>query len=288
MEQNERSIYKFKSTSSIVMLVCLFLLLFSTTANASSASFDYNAVKKEIQLNKDMDFILNEEPQSHNAFISTDLFTVSERSFEHDNSSSEYYSYFYNDWIVNNYDSNNAMPTRRLWLYYSSVEPITAQAVTFSFANNDYTFEEIFYVGASLSNYENGDSQQKIVIMFGEEHLSFMYALEDYIMQTETSADIWNLPKVKITFHGTKDITTELPNTFLFDFVYANLIPLGNMTLPDVLAMNEVPNRMKTSSSYIASVPVPNRSTIVSNSGGIKRMRTRCSSPLYMLKTLRA
>ena len=252
MKSRKQSTFGLKYTSTLIAYISVLLLLFSTTASASSISFDYNAVKKEIQLNKDMGFTLDEDPQSHSAFIFPNFYTVSERSFEHENSSNTYYSFFYNDWIVLNYDSSDPTPLRRLWIYYSSSEPIEAQAVTFSFADTDYTFEQIYYPNSSLSKYDNGDSRQDIVIIFGKDNIDFIYDLIDYVLQTEnaTTAEILALPKVKVTFHGTKDITTELPNTFLLDFIDTSLIPLGDMSFIDVVAMNEDSTLMKTSSSY--------------------------------------
>lgn len=163
-----------------------------------------------------------------------------------------YYSLFYNDWIVLNYDSSDPTPLRRLWIYYSSSEPIEAQSVTFSFADIDYTFEQIYYPNASLSKYENGDSCQDIVILFGRDNIDFIYDLIDYVLQTEnaTTAEILALPPIKVTFHGTKNVTTELPNTFLLDFIDTCLIPLSDISFIDVVAMNEDSTRMKTSSSY--------------------------------------
>lgn len=252
MKSRKQSTFGLKYTSALIAFIYVLLLLFSTTASASSVSFDYNTVKKEIQFNKDMGFTLDEDPQSHSAFISPNFYTVFERSFEHENSSNAYYSFFCNDWIVLNYDSSNPTPLRRLWIYYSSSEPIEAQAVTFSFANTDYTFEQIYYPYSSLSKYDNGDSRQDIVIIFGKDNIDFIYDLVDYVLQTENLAtdEILALPQIKVTFHGTKNITTELPNTFLMDFVDTCLLPLGDMSFIDVVAMNENSTLMKTSSSY--------------------------------------
>lgn len=255
MKHRARGTYALERPFIIVVLFCILLLFLPTFAVASSGPFDYEAVKNEIQTNKVSGYILEENPQTHNAFIHSERFSISKCSFEHENSSNAYYSYFYNDWIVLNYDSNNPIPIWRLWIYYSSIESIDAKAVTFSFAGTDYTFEDIFYPASSLSKYENGDCRQEIVIIFGEEHLGFISDLQDYIFQPEVTSydEMMALPKVKVTFHGTKDISTELPNTFLVDFIDASFIPLGDMTLADVLSMSEAPNRMKTSSSNKAA-----------------------------------
>lgn len=252
MQSRKHSSFSIKNVVTLIALVYTLLLLLSTTSSASAVSFDYNALKKEIQQNKESGFILDENSQSHSSFIYTDFFTVAERSFEHENASKAYYSFFSNDWIVLNYDSSNPTPLRRLWIYYSSSEPIEAKAITFSFADIDYTFEEIYYPDASLSKYENGDSSQEIVIIFGKENVSFINDLIDYVMQTEnlTTDEILALPQIKVTFHGNKDITTELPNTFLLDFVDTSLIPLADMFFTDIVEMNEDSTRMKTSSSY--------------------------------------
>ena len=252
MKSKKQSNFTLKYPAAIIALIYTLLLLFPTTAIASSISFDYNAVKREIQLNKEHGVILEENPQSHSSFIYTDYYSIAERSFEHENASNAYYSFFSNDWIVLDYDSSIPTPLRRLWIFFSSSEPIEAPAVTFSFADIDYTFEQIYYPNASLSKYENGDSCQEIVIIFGKENISFIYDLVDYVLQTEnaTAAEILALPQINVTFHGTKDITTELPNTFLLDFIDTSLIPLGDMSFIDVVAMNEDSTLMKTSSSY--------------------------------------
>lgn len=91
------------------LIVTLALVISLTTAVC--ADFSYSEFKNQPDL-----FGVSENKDEHYAFIDAEpLSTIEERSFEHDYASSKYYSYFYNDLIVFDYDKENAEPIWRLW-----------------------------------------------------------------------------------------------------------------------------------------------------------------------------
>lgn len=198
----------------VFVLICIVIQMLSGVA---FADFDYH-------LFTTLDtFSVEEYPDEDCAYIDTrNLFSIADTSFEHEYGSESYYSYLYNDLIVFDYDTPYAYPVWRLWIEFSGSKHIYANSVTFSFGGKDYTFSDILD-HQWISQYDNGDANQTIPIVFGDENMSFLFDLEEYIGK-ETSGQysfetMMSAKNIVMTLHGTEDVVTALPNTFLLEFM---------------------------------------------------------------------
>ena len=234
------------------LIVTLALVISLTTAVC--ADFSYSEFKNQPDL-----FGVSENKDEHYAFIDAEpLSTIEERSFEHDYASSKYYSYFYNDLIVFDYDKENAEPIWRLWIEYSGTKHIYISSVTFSFDGNDYTFTHLLDQ-QWISKLDNGDASQSIPIMFGASNSQFLTDMFDYISKYADDdwsfESLYSMPQLKITLHGTDDISAELPTTFYADFLLIYLAYAYDGYFDDFLLLTSDPTPLTVSTATPSSFP---------------------------------
>lgn len=215
-------------------------VIFLLSLQVAFADFDYSSLKKS--LNADNDLFIISEQDTRSSFITPKFFSISERSFEHKNQSSNYYSYFENDWLILDYSTVQATPIRRLWIYLSSKNAFNISSITFSFNNNICTFSNFYRPLVDITQYDNGDYLQSICLVMGNDSfkfhkaiLQYMYSQDDVLYDT-----VMNLPKIKMTLHGTEDIEVELPNSFIIDFALADLI-FSDEDYADIIKMAGAP-----------------------------------------------
>ena len=220
-------------------------------SGVASANFSYDEFKRQTDF-----FSVSEVAEEHYAFIDAEpLSTIEERSFEHKYASPEYYSYFYNDLIVFDYDQADAQPIWRLWIEYAGTKHIYTNSVTFSFDGKDYTFADILDQ-QWISQFDNDDASQSIMIIFGTSNSQFLTDLFDYIsnyLGSDWSLDnLYTLPLAKMTLHGTENIPVELPASFYFDFLMIYSLYDYDGHFEEFLQMTTEPTPLTISSTVLS------------------------------------
>ncbi len=219
-----------------VLTVCFLMFL-----QAAFADFSYSSLKESLKEKEDF-YTINENKDTGSSFVTSVFFTIAERSFEYKNQSEDYYSFFKNDWLILDYAKAQATPIRRLWIYLSSKTPLNISSATFSFNDNVFTFSNFYHPMIDITQYDNDDSLQTICLIMGKDSVEFHNAMIQYIYsQNETTYDsVMELQKVKLTLHGKEDIEVELPNTFIMDFAFTDMI-FSDEDYNDVIKLAEAP-----------------------------------------------
>lgn len=224
-------------------------VLFVMFMQVAFADFDYAGMKESLSDSKEY-FDISEDPDTGSSFITTNFFAVRGRSFNHKNQSDSHFSYFENDWLVLDYATAQAKPVRRLWFFLASKTPLNIESISFSFDNNVCTFSNFFHPLMDITQYDNGDSLQKICLIMGTDSVKFHDAILQYIYSSnDVSYDaIMDLPPIQMTLHGTEDIEAELPNSFLMDFLVTDRV-FSDEDYVEAIKMTGVPTTFQIKTS---------------------------------------
>lgn len=194
----------------------LLLILAIGVAGTAFAAVDLDFARDNPGL-----FNLSVDSDREIAFITTNLNNAA-RSFAHKYESDSYYSSTEFDILVRDYFGSNPSPIYRLWVYYSGTKHLYPNSIAFRFGGKKYVFSEIIDK-ENITDYDNGDASEDMLIKFGSENLEFLSALESQfnsITEDEGWADkeIPEDKKIFMEIRGTETIEVELGAGFLTDF----------------------------------------------------------------------
>jgi len=194
-----------KKLLSAMLAACLMLMC----ASNALASFDASAIASDEYCVIDVD-------SDGDAFITSDQ-TVPELSFVHELDSEYKYSYAWFDILALDFNTNSPLPIFRLWMMvYNDIGYFDIDSVTMTVGSTEYTFSGI----SKPERYtDDGTSYgQKLLIIFGDDNLSFLTALEEYLQSFNNYKELESGFAVPVVFHGTRDIKGTLDVNFGFEW----------------------------------------------------------------------
>ena len=127
-------------------------------------------------------------------------------SFSHDLESDNYYSYADFDVVVLNPGTADERPILRLWIsLWTGGQAVREDSVTFTTGEKSYTFTELSDPDDFKQDGE--DYKQTMLIRFDQDSLPFLVDLDwNHLLLGEQS--------IRVVFHGTEEIATELSDHF--------------------------------------------------------------------------
>ena len=198
------------------LILCL-VLACSLTLTALADGFDASLVKENDSL---FEFTVNSDEGI--AFVDAAM-TVRERSFTHPYESESYYSYVYSNLVIIDYFNSTSYPVWRFWVDYVGTKHIYANAVTFTFDGNSYTFTDVADTDR-ITDRDNGDGEEILLVVIGTDNVDFVTGLETYLNKLQeidpddAYTSITENAEVSMTLHGTEDFTVQLPSTFMLEY----------------------------------------------------------------------
>lgn len=164
-------------------------------------------------------FDIQEDPESHNAFVMTKMETES-LAYTHKYESDSLYSFIQSDIIVLDYDSAEAFPILRTWIYYCADEPLGIESVSFVVDGITYTLTDVTDGDGGFVD-ERG-SCEELLIIYGTDNWEFFTAMMansiSYASMSQNETDTVDPPDMKMILHGKEDVEVDVPANCLFDY----------------------------------------------------------------------
>ena len=213
-ESKVKEYHRFKSLKGdpqmkklICALICIPLLLSSSLADGK---FDMSAIRNNEYLEIDVD---NEKEVG---YVESTL-SSHERSFTHSKEATNLYSTTQMDFLIIDYFSSKAYPVWRLWMSVATDDKFYhITSVTFTIDGKDYTFSNVADKDWFFER-DNGYIQQ-LLIKFGVENSEFILAVLK-VLESAPDFDTAFATRIPVVFHGTEDITAELGDGFIGEFM---------------------------------------------------------------------
>ena len=202
-----------------ILLIVLSLTLALSPLFSASAStpFDLDYIRNS-------DYIKNEliriEENETGVFVYNN-FAVHDLAIDFDQESDEYYSYADFDIAVFEED-DGTLPLLRLWFtLWTDEKKYDVSSLTIVGHQNQYTFSDLY--DEEFFSEDKGDYSQDVLVLFDFGSMQCLSELMRLRQLMKASSD-WHDFKVKVIFHGTEDLVTELGDNFwnIFD-VYIDL-----------------------------------------------------------------